>query len=86
MFSKGEGYLPFKFYTASSPPNNKISRYGKSKSSSNSSSGPTQNPGAVHLKTDAQFIYDIKLKHYRTLWKDKVIIFPTQLVSYPNKF
>jgi hypothetical protein len=75
------GYLPFKFYTASSPPNNEISRYGKSKSSS----GPTQNPEAVHLKTDAQVIYDIQLGHSLTLWKDKELIYPTRPVSYPTK-
>jgi hypothetical protein len=77
----GAGYLPFKFYTASSPPNNKISRYGKSKSSL----GPTQNPGAVHLKTDAQVTYHIKSGHSWTLWKVKELIFPTGLVSYPTK-
>jgi hypothetical protein len=65
--SKGAGYLPFKFYTASSPPSKEISRYGKSKSSS----GPTRNPGAIHLKIDVQVTYDIQLGHSWTLWKDK---------------
>jgi hypothetical protein len=60
-FSNGEGYLPFKFYMTTNPPNNEISSYGKSKSSSNSTSGPTQNSGVVHLKTDAQVAYDIHL-------------------------
>jgi hypothetical protein len=63
------------------PPNKEISRYGKSKSSS----GPTQNPGAVHLKTDAQIAYDIQIMSSWTLWKDKKLIFPTELVSYPTK-
>jgi hypothetical protein len=70
MLSMGVGYLPFKFYTASSPPNNEISRYGKSKSSLNSSLGPTQNLGAIHFESDAQVTYDILLGHSWILWKD----------------
>jgi hypothetical protein len=79
--SMGAGYLPFKFYMVSSPPNKEISRYGKSKSSS----CPTQNPGAVHIKTDARVTYDIKVGHSWTLWEEKDLIFPTGLVSYPTK-
>jgi hypothetical protein len=78
---KGAGYLPFKFYTASSPPDNEISWYGKFKSSS----GPTQNPGAVHLKIDVQLAYDIQLGCSWTLWKYKEIMFQMGLVPYPTK-
>jgi hypothetical protein len=69
----------------SSPPNNDMSIYGKSKSSSNYSSGPTQNLGAIHFKTDAQVAYDIQLGRSWTLWKDKKHIFPMELVTYPTK-
>jgi hypothetical protein len=65
----------------SSPPNNEISRYGKSKSSS----GPTENLKAVHLKTYAQVAYDIQLGRSWTLWKDKELIVPTGLVTHTNK-
>jgi hypothetical protein len=79
------GYLPFKFHMASSPANNEISRYGKSKSNSNSSSGPTPNLGAIHLKTNVQVAYDIQLGCSWSLWKDKELMFPMGLVSYPTK-
>jgi hypothetical protein len=41
-----------------------------SKFSSNSSSSLTQNPRAVHLKTDAHVAYDIEFGCYWTHWKD----------------
>jgi hypothetical protein len=53
--------------------------------SSISSSGPTQNLGAVHLKIDAQISYDIQLGRSLTLWKDKGLMFLTGPVSYPTK-
>jgi hypothetical protein len=56
--SKGAGYLPFKFYTASSPPNNEISWCGKSKSNS----GPTRYLEAIHPKTDFQVTYEIQIR------------------------
>jgi hypothetical protein len=77
-----KGWIPsFQVLYGLSPPDNEISWYGKFKSSS----GPTQNPGVVHIKTDAQVIYDIKLGLSWTLWKDKEIIFSMRLVPYPTK-
>jgi hypothetical protein len=81
----GTRYLPFKFYTALSPPNNEISMYEKPKSSSKSNSAPTLNLGAVHLKTYAQVTYDIQIGSSWTPCKDKDLIFQTGLISYPTK-
>jgi hypothetical protein len=50
-----------------------------------SSSGPTWNPGAVNITTDAQVIYYIQLGHSSTLWKDKELIIPMGLIPYPTK-
>jgi hypothetical protein len=37
-------------------------------------------PGAVHIKTDTQVAYDIKLGHSSMPWKVKEISFPIELV------
>jgi hypothetical protein len=55
------------------------------KSNSEFSSSPVRNPGADHMKTDVQVAYDIQSGRSLTLWKDKEIIFPMGLVSYPTK-
>jgi hypothetical protein len=40
--------------------------------------------GAVHIKSDAQVAYDIKLGRSWTPWKGKEITFPMELIPCPN--
>jgi hypothetical protein len=41
-------------------------------------------PGVVHIKTDAQVTYDIQLGSSSTPLKGKEILFPMELVPFPN--
>jgi hypothetical protein len=54
-------------------------------SKSDSISSQFQNPGAVHLKTDAHVTYDISLGYSWPHWKYKDITFSMGPVSYPTK-
>jgi hypothetical protein len=55
------------------------------RSNSEFSSSSVRNLRAGHIKTHVQVAYDIQSRRYWTCWKDKEIVFPTELVSYPTK-
>ena len=50
----------------------------------NSTSSPYRNPRPVCTKINAQDAYGLGFWRSWTLWKDKKIIFPTDLISPPN--
>jgi hypothetical protein len=50
-----------------------------------SSLSPTQSPGPPRIQIDVQIAYDLRFEHSIYARKAKEIIFPLELVSFPNK-
>jgi hypothetical protein len=49
------------------------------------SSSPTRSPGAAHIQIDVQIAYNLRFGCSVYARKDKEIVFPMALVSYPSK-